>query len=47
MVLPVGEAVEHPLEGRLVLADGTAIPIEDILGIQDGSGDRLFGEETL
>lgn len=35
------------LEGRLVLADGTAIPIEDILGIQDGSGDRLFGEETL
>ena len=36
-----------PLEGRLVLADGTAIPIEDIWGIQDGSGDRLFGEETL
>ena len=37
----------NPLEGRLVLADGTAIPIDDILEIQDGvSVDHPFGEET-
>ena len=36
-----------PLEGRLVLADGTAIPINDILEIEDGvSVDHPFGEET-
>ena len=36
-----------PLEGRLVLADGTAIPIDDILEIEDGvSVDHPFGEET-
>ena len=36
-----------PLEGRLVLADGTAIPIEDILEIEVGvSMDHPFGEET-
>ena len=35
-----------PLEGRLVLADGTAIPIDDILEIEDGiSMDHPFGEE--
>ena len=35
-----------PLEGRLVLADGTAIPIDDILEIEDGvSVDHPFGEE--
>lgn len=35
-----------PLEGRLVLADGTAIPIDDILEIQDRvSVDHPFGEE--
>ena len=26
----------NPLEGRLILTDGTAIPIEDILEIEDG-----------
>ena len=37
-----------PLEGRLVLADGIAIPIDDILEIEDGvSMDHPFGEETL
>ena len=36
-----------PLEGRLVLADGAAIPIDDILEIEDGvSMDHPFGEET-
>ena len=36
-----------PLDGRLVLADGTAIPIDDILEIKDGvSMDHLLGEET-
>ena len=36
-----------PLDGRLVLADGTAIPIDDILEIKDGvSMDHLVGEET-
>ena len=36
-----------PLEGRLVLSDGTAIPIDDILEIEDGvSVDHPFGEET-
>ena len=36
-----------PLEGRLVLADGTSIPIDDILEIQDRvSVDHPFGEET-
>ncbi|MDE6590290.1 MAG: YolD-like family protein [Oscillospiraceae bacterium] len=35
-----------PLEGRLVLTDGTAIPIDDILEIEDGvSMDHPFGEE--
>ena len=35
------------LEGRLVLADGTAIPIDDILEIEDGiSVNHPFGEET-
>ena len=35
-----------PLEGRLVLADGTAIPIDDILEIQDRvSVDHPFREE--
>ena len=35
-----------PLDGRLVLADGTAIPIDDILEIQDGvSVDHPLGEE--
>ena len=35
-----------PLEGRLVLSDGTAIPIDDILEIEDGvSVDHPFGEE--
>ena len=35
-----------PLEGRLVLSDGTAIPIDDILEIQDRvSVDHPFGEE--
>ena len=38
----------NPLEGRLVLADGTAIPIDDILEIEDGiSMEHPFGEETL
>lgn len=37
-----------PLEGRLVLADGTAIPIDDILEIKDGASvTHPFGEETL
>ena len=37
-----------PLEGRLVLADGTAIPIDDILEIEDAvSMDHPFGEEAL
>ncbi len=27
-----------PLEGRVVLMDGTAIPIEEILEIEDGTG---------
>ena len=37
----------NPLEGRLVLADGAAIPIDDILEIEDGvSVDHPFGEET-
>lgn len=37
-----------PLEGRLVLTNGTTIPIEDILEIQDElSVDYTFGEETL
>lgn len=36
------------LEGRLVLTNGTTIPIEDILEIQDElSVDYTFGEETL
>ena len=36
-----------PLERRLVLADGIAIPIDDILEIEDGvSMDHPFGEET-
>ena len=36
-----------PLEGQLVLADGTAIPIDDIMEIEDGvSMDYPFGEET-
>ena len=36
-----------PLEGRLVLADGATIPIDDILEIEDGvSVDHPFGEET-
>ena len=35
-----------PLEGRLVLSNGTAIPIDDILEIEDGvSVDHPFGEE--
>ena len=35
-----------PLEGRLVLSDGTAIPIDDILEIEDGASmDYPFGEE--
>ena len=35
-----------PLEGQLVLSDGTAIPIDDILEIQDRvSVDHPFGEE--
>ena len=35
------------LEGRLVLSDGTAIPIDDILEIEDGvSVDHPFREET-
>ena len=35
-----------PLEGRLVLSDGTAIPIDDILEIEDGvSVDHPFGVE--
>ena len=36
-----------PLEGRLVLADGATIPIDDILEIEDGvSVDHPFREET-
>ena len=36
-----------PLEGRLVLSDGIAISIDDILEIEDGvSVDHSFGEET-
>ena len=35
-----------PLEGRLVLSDGIAISIDDILEIEDGvSVDHPFGEE--
>ena len=37
-----------PLEGRLVLSNGNAILINDILEIKDGvSMDHPFGEETL
>ena len=37
-----------PLEGRLVLSDGTTILIDDILEIEDSvSGNHPFGEETL
>ncbi|MDE6260451.1 MAG: YolD-like family protein [Oscillospiraceae bacterium] len=36
----------NPLEGRLILTDGTDIPIDNILEIEDGvSMDHLFGEE--
>lgn len=37
-----------PLEGRLTLTDGTAIPIEDILEVEDGTSARFpFKEEML
>ena len=37
-----------PLEGRLTLTDGTTIPIEDILEIEDGTSAGFpFKEEML
>lgn len=38
----------EPLEGRLILADGTTIPIENILEIKDGTSAGFpFKEEML
>lgn len=36
-----------PLEGRLTLTDGTGIPIEDILEIEDGTSAEFPWEEEM
>lgn len=36
-----------PLEGRLTLTDGTIIPIEDILEIEDGTDAEFSWREGL